>query len=421
MAEKGYNALKVEVIDRGLCHSCGTCAGICPLAAIEISYGTEQDTDPEPVLTGECDECGICYYACPGEHVPLPAMDELIFGRKRDVPNESLGILRECLGGFARNETFRRNGAGGGATLGILSYAFEHGIIDGAIISMPDRNAPWRVKPKVVCSPDEINKLSDYSYSLVPVNAVLREAVEERGRKKIALVGLPCHIHGWRKSQLLGKPDWLREAVIFAIGVFCPTNFFWEYTKHVLVEKCGIDDFQTIAEVTYHGGATPKHFCVKLIDGKEIEIDTFTHLFWGIGNFVHQRCAVCIDWSGEVADISIGDFWEPWLRPGEPGWSTIITRTAIGEELLHSAQKNGFLYARPTPEEFLVASYSWEIKKHASAHRLAWRARRSSNPVPDYGYPLDQFLTLRPAKSAPWRINARLHGLVNGVPEEEKR
>jgi coenzyme F420 hydrogenase subunit beta len=234
-------------------------------------------------------------------------------------------------------------------------------------------------------------------------------------------VGLPCHIQGLRKIQFLGACDWLNNRVVFSLGIFCPTNFFWQYTKHILVEKCGIENFEAIKHLTFHGGATPKHLVVTLQDGKETEIDFFTLLFWGIGNFMHQRCAVCYDWTAEVADISIGDLWEPWLAPGDRGWSTIITRTAIGEQVIHAAQTDNFLYARPTPEDFLVASFAWEIKKHASAYRLAWRSTHTPNPVPDYGYSIDEALALRPAKSAPWRVNSRFHGLISGVPPEEKR
>lgn len=424
MDKKVYAMLERDVLNKGLCHGCGTCAGVCHLGSIDISFGNTpaNDADPEPVLRGECDDCEICYATCPGKDVPLPDIDKALFGRERNLRTESLGVLKECLGGFARNERWRAIGAGGGATLAVLDFAFQNKLIDAVIISMPSEAKPWRIEPGIAFSMEEVGKLSEYGYCLVPVNALLKKAVEQAGgEKRLAIVGLPCHIHGLRKIQLLGVPEWIVNKIVFSIGIFCPTNFFWEYTKHLLVELGGIENLGDIANITFQGGSTPKHLYVRLINGREVEIDTFTHLLWGVANFVHQRCAVCWDWTAEVADLSIGDFWEPWLAPGDPGWSTIITRTEVGEEVIYGAQKQGYLYARPTPEEFLIASFCWELKKHAAATRLNWRTKHTTNPVPDYGYAIEQVLGLRPPKCSPWRANARLYGLLTGTPREEGR
>ena len=55
------------------------------------------DRGLDPVLVGKCNSCGLCYEACPGERVPLPAIDEMLFGRRRDTRHEPLGIFKECL------------------------------------------------------------------------------------------------------------------------------------------------------------------------------------------------------------------------------------------------------------------------------------------------------------------------------------
>jgi len=60
---------------------------------------------------------------------------------------------------------------------------------------------------------------------------------------------------------------------------------------------------------------------------------------------------------------------EPWLAR-ETGMVNHITRTAIGEQVIHAAQKGYLSLCRPTPEDCLVASFAWEIKKHASAYRF---------------------------------------------------
>jgi coenzyme F420 hydrogenase subunit beta len=344
----------------------------------------------------------------------------MLFSRKRKRDDHYLGFYDECLGGFARDETIRKIGAGGGATVALLSYALQNGIVDGAIVTTLGPQTPWRPRPELLTSPEELARTSDYSYTVVPNNALWNE-VKRAGLRKVALVGLPCHIHGLRKMQLVGEPREILDMIAFSVGVTCHMNFFAESTKHVLIELCGVSDLDDIVSVTFHGGRMPKHLVVRLIDGQELELDTMTHFLWAITCFAHERCKMCCDWSAEVADISTGEFWEPWIDEDSPGWSSVLTRTTVGSQIVKGARELNYLYARPTAEEYLIASFGWEVKKHAATQRLSWRMRHEGYPTPDYGYDVVDLLELRPAKFSPWAVPSRLAGLFGGVPDEERR
>ncbi|MBW2309011.1 MAG: 4Fe-4S binding protein [Deltaproteobacteria bacterium] len=70
MASKNFSDLKKNIIDKGLCTSCGTCVGVCPVGCIHFDYDQE-----EPVLEDSCTSCGVCFQVCPGGEIPLLEME----------------------------------------------------------------------------------------------------------------------------------------------------------------------------------------------------------------------------------------------------------------------------------------------------------------------------------------------------------
>jgi coenzyme F420 hydrogenase subunit beta len=59
-----------------------------------------------------------------------------------------------------------------------------------------------------------------------------------------------------------------------------------------------------------------------------------------IDEYVRQSCRQCDDFTAEYADISVGAIGSP------SGYSTIITRTQKGSELVQRAQKTGYVEIR---------------------------------------------------------------------------
>ena len=149
MAEEklDFVSLKDEVIDRGLCTACGACAGTCPRQAIRMVIDDYDIDDPEPRLVNSCVPCRVCHAVCPGSDIPLPALDESVFGRARDFRREHLGIFRDCLRARAADAMLHASTSSGGTISAILTYALEESIIDGALIAGRDPEHPWRCRP----------------------------------------------------------------------------------------------------------------------------------------------------------------------------------------------------------------------------------------------------------------------------------
>lgn len=254
--KEGFFDLQSRVINRGLCTACGTCAGVCPRRALAFE---DLDGEPVPGLTGECVPCGICFRVCPGEDIPITDLERQFLGGRRGEDRRDIGVYKSTGYGYAVDNLVHAAGAGGGLGTALLIYALKNGVIDCAIVAGFDREKPYRTRSRIAATPEEILEAAQSKYAGVPVNERLGEAVE-RGYSRIGVIGLPCHIHGLRKTQSLGQPAGIARAVQLAIGLLCASEFYFEGTRHLLKEWCRIDDLDEIESLEYRGGGWPGHF-----------------------------------------------------------------------------------------------------------------------------------------------------------------
>ncbi|MBM4333772.1 MAG: 4Fe-4S dicluster domain-containing protein [Deltaproteobacteria bacterium] len=382
----GFEQLKKNVIQKGLCTGCGTCVGLCPQKALEVVY---MDGEPEPKLSGKCIPCGLCSEVCAGASIPLADMDQWLFGRKGGFKNHPLGIYRKCLRGYSTNSKIRASSSSGGATSAILNYALEKGVIEAAIVASADPQRPWRCVPFLATSTEELKKASRFTAEMVGVNSLLRETVVEKGFKKIAIVGMPCHIHSLRKIQMAKRPGEIARAIKLTLGLFCASTYYFEGIKHLLSEFAGIDQLQEVVSLDYKGGAWPGSLTAATKDGKIHHVATkheYTWHFLGPGS-KRDRCLMCPDFSARVADIATGDIFQK--VSSDPNINAILVRTKTGEEVVKQAVKAGFLSVENHPPEFVPKSgLGWESKEHANIHRMKFR-KRFGWPLPDYQYPVE--------------------------------
>lgn len=378
-----FDRLKEVIIDRGLCIGCGTCVGVCPIDAIEMGYETSE-SEPVPTLRGECTSCGICYEICPGGNIPIPELDKMVFGRKRNVQEYPLGIFKECLRGYAIDDKIRTGASSGGAVSAIVSYALKKGMIDAALLVGWSGKWPWRSEPMIVTAPNEVCRSVRTVPEMSPVNALLGEAIDKRGYKSVGIVGLPCHIHALRKMQLYNKPANLVKHVEFMIGLFCGSTYYFKGIEHFIKELGGISELEDITKMDYRGGARDHLVLTK--DGKIRHVGshhTQTCYFLAPATYKRDRCLMCIDFSSELADLSAGGVFQK-VDPADIRKTAILVRTTKGKTLIEGAIKEGYVSVEDhNPELILASGLGWEAKKHANMLRLIER-RRYHWPTPNY-------------------------------------
>jgi len=388
MADKGFEKLKSEVISQGLCNGCGTCAGVCMTQAIKIDYTYQE---PEPILIGDCNDCGHCVNVCSGKHIPLAELDKLFLGRTRDIANEPIGIYKGCYKGWAKNEYVRNTAASGGMVTSIMNYALENNIVDAILMLGWDKQKPYRAKPMIAKSAEDIRNSCSFTPEIVPVNQLLYDAVINNKYGKIGVVGLPCHIHSLRKLQMYEKPKRIANAIQFSIGLFCAAAYYFEGLKHLIFEFSEIESLDDIVALDHRGGGKGGGTFATTRDGRIHFIASMHDRAWhflGPASYKRDRCLMCIDFSSELADISCGDIFQPVVK-GTTKIVATITRTEIGEFLVQNAQKKSYIeYSEHDPELIPASGMGWESKKHAGLYRLLER-KRFGLSVPDYQYSLE--------------------------------
>lgn len=331
--ERGFGDLQNEVIAKGICCLCGTCAAFCD----KIKINECEESRKEPRFIENYDTvCGLCYTFCPRTFLPLPEIGRRIFGEEQKREGDVLGVYRTVHVVQSKKADIIEKGQDGGAVTSLLAYALDDGIIDCGVITTSDDKPlqglrarvaephKWKPITKVARTYEELKEGAGTKYTLYPSVIGVREAIEG-GCEKIGFVGLPCQVQGLRKVQTAEQPyDVGIEKVQLVIGLFCMENF----TEGLLdfVEKICGGSLEQVSKFGIKGNDL-------LVSGKE----TFSIPLEEIKSYVGEGCLVCMDFTAELADISIGSVGS------EEGWSTVFARTERGEEVVKGAAEKGYI------------------------------------------------------------------------------
>jgi coenzyme F420 hydrogenase subunit beta len=375
------------VISKGLCTVCGACVGVCPNGALRINGFV-------PELTGECDGCGTCYAACPGKEIHLDRLESQVFGRARQAHEKRIGIHAGCYAANSADSAIRKNATSGGVITGLLTYAFDRGLIDGALVTGIDPTDPVKPAPMLATSRKELIAGQKSKYMLVPggLLSILKEIVEDKGLKKIAVVGSPCHIHAIRKIQhsaVTYLKNSIGPAIKYCLGLFCAFNFFPEGTQ-TIIQALGLkpDDIESIDWRDTSETPFPGKFCARTKSGEKCSMDLLQEYIILGGIFDHPRCRLCYDWANEVADISSGDEVDEmgFHKQGSKRSHTVV-RTTAGQSLFEAAVNDGYLEVEKSTEDHIAQNLGFVIKKVGNIPRIEER-RNLGLPLPEYGnYP----------------------------------
>lgn len=281
----------------------------------------------------ECLDCGICIESCPGQTVDFQSLCFEIFGRQPD--DLYIGNYSKCYVGYSKDGQIRYNSSSGGVATQLLITALEKKIIDGALVTKMQKKNPLVPEVFIARTKREIISASGSKYCPVALNIGLKQLLKDNGR--FAVIGLPCHIHGIRKAERV-LPN-LRERIVLRIGLLCSHMVTFNGT-HCILKKMGIRK-DSVTQLGYRGHGWPGFMSISTKQrSRYIPLIGFWNAYWHLfspGFFTPVRCTLCPDQTAELADISVGDAWLPELKHNKVGESIIITRTAVGDEMLEIA------------------------------------------------------------------------------------
>jgi len=307
-----FATLKKNVIDTGLCSSCGACVASCVENALEM-------VNERPKLVGKCTACGVCIHQCPKTKTTIPQLIgeyKAVYRGKTALPNVK--------------------GQDGGVVTSILLYLMGEKLIDAAIVLQKDQQNPWKPLPSIATSEEDILRASGSIYSQGMTIGALIDAIK-KGYHSIAFVGTPCNIDAVTKMEEspYGMVRLFMRARVFKIGLFCMDAFNYDRLKEWIEEEKKID-IEKVDKMTISKGK----FIISTSDREEGEEPLSVRLH-DMDHLRASSCYYCVDLTSENADISVGSVGSP------EGYNTIVVRTGLGLEILQDAADNGFIELEP--------------------------------------------------------------------------
>jgi coenzyme F420 hydrogenase subunit beta len=286
----------------------------------------------QPKIDAErCNLCGLCVKVCPGLSIDFESLNSSVFGHQ--PVNARVGNHLSCYVGHSTDEAIRYNSASGGLATQLLAYAFEKGLIDGAVVTRMSRDNPLEPEVFIARTAKEVITASKTKYCPVAANTGLRQILKEEGR--YAVVGLPCHIHGVRKAEQVFKV--LKKRIVLHIGLLCSHMVRFEGVD-LLVDKLHLQK-GAIRELNFRGEGWPGSMLISMSNGSKRKLPLIGswYAYWPVFSsffFTPMRCTMCPDQAAELADLSLGDAWLPELKSEKSGESLLIVRTKEANDLL---------------------------------------------------------------------------------------
>lgn len=371
------------VVSDGLCTSCGVCQGSCHKDAISFKYGTEINV---PLVDAtKCVNCGTCYDVCPGKGIRLNEFSSSIFGNEQSIQHDKYaGFFLDSYVGYSTNFDLRYHSATGGMVSQFLMYLLEKRIIDGAVVVRFNKDNPLVPEPFIATSAADILESRSSKYMVISMDEIAKEIVSQDNRK-IVVVGLPCHIQGFR---MLAKRNRIaKRNIIGFFSIYCSVNKIKSSLDYYLY-RYGINR-KNIGSFSFRddGCMGVMKFCDK--EGGTIKKIPYMSYWFGTHSFfVNSRCSLCIDQLGELADVSFGDIHIKPYSEDHIGTNSVIARSNFWNNKLLECKADGYIELLHIDISELNSSqvYTKTFKKGAGVKTnfLIRKFLGKKNPIYDY-------------------------------------
>lgn len=312
--------IKTIVLNR-LCNSCGACVGVCVSGAIEL----QEDIAGHlyPVVNAGCISCGLCTKVCSGKNLSNSALKRLFDS------NPFYGQALNTYVGKSIDSKLFNNSQSGGIASAIINEAISQKIIGGAVLVRMKQGNPPRPEIFIASTPEEIMSAQKSKYCPTPLFSIFQAIMKYE--HKLALVGLPCHIHAFYNLSEVFKE--FKDKIAFTIGLVCDRvmtyraiDFFAAAAQIPATEPYSFD-YRNKSISGY-----PGDICIKA--QKKLKTLPAANRTLVKEFFTPLRCRICFDKMNVLSDITVCD---PHGLEGidrKNGETALIVRTKRGSEIL---------------------------------------------------------------------------------------
>ena len=383
-----------------LCLGCGICESACPSNAINIIVNKGRFIPQVDETKCKNDKgCHRCHDVCPGLGVNLQHIAKEQFADEQTKTDKWVGHYLKCFTGHSNDEDIRYHCASGGMVSQFLIFLLEKGYIDGAVVTAFDPKNELLVRSYIAHNREEVLQAKSSKYAPVSLHGMAQAIKQENGTKYV-IVGLPCHIQGFRKLEIIDRK--FREKIAGYFAIYCSSGRTFYLTEHVFKER-GIRK-EDLIYFAYRDEGCLGSLVAKQQRGirvansnsetalyKENEVykERYQSYYHPLRSFfIPRRCLFCIDHYGELGDVCFGDIHIKPYMDDKIGVNSLVVRKQEWLDLLEEAQSEGFITLNEIPVETLNASQQMAGKKKGRNERFIVLNKRLGRVMPEYDVPL---------------------------------
>jgi len=313
-----------DILDRDICMGCGTCDSVCPVNAITMSYARPKINDKICLL------CGSCFQHCPRSYISLNLLEKDVFGSVSG--DELIGTFIEAYSAKTMSDSDHKFAQDGGIVSAIFKYLLDYDLVDGIVAAGLNPDKPWLPQSVLIRKTDEILQTSGTKYSVCNILSAIDHSIHG---DRLAMVGTPCQLQGLAKSNLYPFQKGKLNNIKYKIGILCMENFLYPQIEAIIKGLCGVD-LEDAMKLDIGKG----NFWVYKEVVSDADRSVLTTPLESTAPYEQNSCHICLDYTSELADISVGSVGSP------DGWSTVIVRNEQGMDLYNKIVKAGYIESK---------------------------------------------------------------------------
>lgn len=376
----------INAVDNHLCLGCGICEDVCPKKCISIKekHGENRPEINDSKCIGE--KCGRCLKVCPGIGTNIRKTATELFGNDNIQDDKYIGLYVALHTGYSTDNDIRFHSASGGMVSQFLIYLLEKHIIDGAVVTgfANDNITPHSF---IARSKEDVIAAKSSKYCPVSLNGIGNEITQLEGR--FVIVGLPCHIQGFRKRAAVDRK--FREKVVGMFSIYCSSNRTFNARDYIF-RKLRVRPHE-ISYFAFRDNGCLGNLVVarKEVAGREYISIPFISYYGALRSFFKpHRCLTCIDHYGALADVCFGDIYIKPYSEDKVGVSSWIVRKNDWEKLFQDAAKEGYIKMENLDADTLNKSQETMLyPKQRKARAVMNMDKLIGRNAPDYGQQLE--------------------------------
>lgn len=365
-----------EIVQANLCLGCGACGQAVP-DRIRMEITAEGYNRPRIAVALQPQEQRRAVSVCPGAEVlsatSLPEYHEL------------WGPLLHSRVGWSTSASLRHQASSGGGLSALATFLLEQGKVDAVLHLGVSANDPLLNEFKISLTAEQVAANAGSRYAPGAPLSGLGEAVSRFQR--VAVIGKPCDIVAVRK---LARVDALvQQRLKYCLSFMCAGVPSIRGT-HAVINALGFAA-EDIGQFRYRGNGWPGMATATTRSGQSNSM-TYDDS-WGkiLNRHLQFRCKICIDGTGESADITCADAWYgsaegyPSFNEQE-GRSLVLSRTAAGEQLVQEAVAAGYLHIEALPVDHIEKMQPYQASRKRMTFSRVVALKLFGRKVPSYSY-----------------------------------